>query len=310
MSDTEAAIVFENQREALLRLAYRMLGVVSDAQDAVQETWLRWAATDRAKVREPRSWLLRTCSRWCLDHLKSARVQREVYPGPWLPEPLVLDVAVTEDNGARRLELDEAVSMALLTAMERLTPTERAALLLHDVFDHDYAEVAEALGRNEAACRKLVSRARARVQEERATVRADAITADDHRRLLGAFLDAAAVGDTAALKAVLCDDVAFHSDGGGKVVAAGKVVFGAALVAKFFTNLVRKFGARYDESMLRWVWFNGAPGVVVLDAPGGQPVTAFSIAIRDGRIGGLYALRNPDKLAGLALSRRAGLPSG
>ena len=296
MTDHDAALVFESHREALHRLAYRMLGVVGDAQDAVQETWLRWSATDRAKVREPRAWLLRTCSRWCLDQLKSARVQREVYPGPWLPEPLVVDVAVTNDHGAQRLELDEAVSMALLTAMERLSPTERAALLLHDVFDHDYAEVATALGRNEAACRKLVSRARARVQREDTPSPNAAVTAEDHRRLLGAFLAAASAGDTAGLKAVLCDDVAFHSDGGGKVIAAGKVVVGSELVAKFFTNLVRKFDARYDASLLRWVWYNGAPGVVVLNPHDGRPATAFSIAVRDGRIGGLYALRNPDKL--------------
>ncbi len=308
MSVDEAAAVFEAHREALQRLAYRMLGTVGDAQDLVQETWLRWAAADRARVREPRAWLLRTCSRLCLDQLKSARVQREVYPGPWLPEPLVLDVAVTDDaGGGRRLELDESVSMALLTAMERLTPAERAALLLHDVFDHDYAEVAEVLGRNEAACRKLVSRARARVGGDREREgKSEPVSAEDHRRLLSAFLAAAAAGSSEGIKAVLCEDVAFHSDGGGKVIAAGKVITGSEQVAKFFVNIVTKHGSRYDASLLHWTWYNGSPGVVVRDAKDGRPVTAFSIQIREGRIAGLFALRNPDKLAWLGRPGAAG----
>ncbi len=303
MIETQAAI-FESHREALTRLAYRMLGAVGDAQDQVQETWLRWAAVDPATVREPRAWLLRVCSRLCLDQLKSARVQREVYPGPWLPEPLVLDVAVTdEQGGGRRLELDESVSMALLTAMERLSPAERAALLLHDVFDHDYAEVAKALGRQEAACRKLVSRARARVGPSSAAGRTTAVSAEDHRRLLSEFLAAAAAGSTERLQAVLREDVAFHADGGGKAVAAGKVLQGVELVVKFFINVVARTGARYDAACLRWVWYNGAPGVVVLDAPDGIPITAFSIRIVDGRIAELFALRNPDKLAWLETLR-------
>lgn len=299
MSADQAAVIFETHRTALQRLAYRMLGSVGDAQDMVQETWLRWSATELAQVRESRAWLMRTCSRLCLDQLKSARVQREVYPGVWLPEPWVLDVTLS-DNGPQRMELDEAVSMALLTAMERLSPTERAALLLHDVFDHDYAEVAAALGRNESACRKLVSRARSRVRRNDAETRAKPVRAEDHRKLLGGFLQAAAAGDMAGLKAVLCDDVTFHADGGGKATAAGKVLAGAELVAKFFINVVARSGACYDPQLLRWLWYNGAPGVAVSNQPGGPPVTAFSIHVRDGHIGELYALRNPDKLALLA----------
>ncbi len=334
MSSPAVATLFEAHRPLLVRHAYRMLGTVSDAQDMVQETWTRWAQADRGVVREPRAWLLRTCSRLCLDQLKSARRQREVYPGPWLPEPLVLDVAVATDReealAPRRLELDESVSMALLTAMERLSPAERAALLLHDVFDHDYAEVAVTLGRSEAACRKLVSRARQRVRPATpAPVAAPAdrvasalasetdaianlatpasasasapatVTAEDHRRLLAGFLQAASRGDLTALKTVLRDDVAFHSDGGGKVVAAGKVLHGADLVARFIVGVVTRTGSRYDAHLLRWCWYNGAPGVVVLDAPEGRPATAFSIRIADGRIAELFALRNPDKLMAL-----------
>jgi RNA polymerase sigma-70 factor (ECF subfamily) len=289
-----------------MRHAYRMLGTVGDAQDMVQETWTRWQAAERSAVREPRAWLLRTCSRLCLDQLKSARRQREVYPGPWLPEPLVLDVAVhreVEDvSPVERLELDESVSMALLTTLERLSPAERAALLLHDVFDHDYAEVAETLGRNEAACRKLVSRARQRVQQAKAKDAAEVeVTPEDHRRLLAGFLHAAGAGDFDGLKAVLCDDVALHSDGGGKALAVGKVLEGAELVAKFFVGLVTRSGVRYDPTLIRWCWYNGAPGVVILDDPEGPPVTAMSIRIEDGRIAELYALRNPDKLAVLKL---------
>ncbi|MCF3652371.1 RNA polymerase sigma factor SigJ [Synoicihabitans lomoniglobus] len=299
-SPGDRSVTFETHRAALERLAYRMLGSVADAHDMVQDTWLRWAEVETATIREPRAWLLRACSRRCLDHLKSARVQRERYPGPWLPEPLVCDGVVTGEwaadlAGAARVELDESVSMALLTAMERLSPAERAALLLHDVFDHDYAEVAATLRRTEAACRKLVSRAR---QQLRRTPSREetTVSAQDHQRLLREFLRAASAGDFEGLKAVLRENVAFHADGGGKATAAGKVLWGAAQVARFFVGVVARSGARYEANQLRWCWYNGAPGVVVLDAPGGQPRTAFSIRIEDGRIAELFALRNPDKL--------------
>ena len=304
-TDERTAVrTFEAHRSRLEGLAYRMLGSVADAQDVVQEVWLRWAVTDQTAVAEPRAWLTKVCSRLCLDHLKSARVQREVYPGPWLPEPLVVDRAVWDgedapNDPAARLELDESVSFALLTAMERLSPAERAALLLHDVFDHDYAEIAATLGRTATACRQLVSRARRRVGDDRKKA-TPSVSAREHRELLQQFLTAAASADFTGLKAVLRDDATFHSDGGGKAIAARKVLVGADRIAKFFRGLVKTHGARYTPDSLRWCWFNGAPGVIVLERR--QPVTAFCIRVVGGRIGTLYALRNPDKLA--AFERR------
>lgn len=283
--------VFEEHRPLLQGLAYRMLGSVADAEDMVQETWLRWSAAERVEV--PRAWLVRVCSRLCLDQLKSARHRREVYPGPWLPEPL--EPEVLGADAAQRLEIDETVSMALMTAMERLSPAERAALLLHDVFDHDYAEVGGVLDRNEAACRQLVSRARRRVRRPE---RGRSVAAAQHRRLLDEFLQAAASADFEGLKRVLREDVAFHADGGGKAVAAGRVLCGADEVARFFVGIVRRSGGRFDREAVNWCWYNGAPGAVIVED--GRVVTAFCLRVEAGRIAELYALRNPDKLAGFA----------
>jgi RNA polymerase sigma-70 factor (ECF subfamily) len=193
------------------------------------------------------------------------------------------------------MEVDETVSMALMTAMERLSPAERAALLLHDVFDHDYAEVAAVLDRNEAACRQLVSRARRRVRRPE---RERSVAAEQHRRLLNEFLQAAASADYEGLKRVLREDVAFHSDGGGKAVAAGKVLMGADVVARFFVGVVQRSGGRFDREVVNWCWYNGAPGAVIVED--GRAVTAFCLRVEDGRIAELYALRNPDKLVGFA----------
>lgn len=292
-ASNSGAAVFEQHRAILRGLAYRMVGSVADAEDLVQETWLRWDATAREHIDCPRAWLIRVCSRLSLDYLKSARSRREVYRGPWLPEPLLDDGGPAV--GASRLEIDETVSMALMTAMERLAPAERAALLLRDVFDHDYTEIASTLERNESACRKLVSRARQKVKRDD---RKTPVTAKDHRRLLDEFLRAAANADFAGLKRVLCEDVALHADGGGKAIAAGKVLLGSDLVAKFFVGIVRRSGGRFDRDVVNWFWYNGAPGVVVLEQ--GRPISAFCLKVVDGRIGELYVLRNPDKLAAFA----------
>lgn len=268
-------------------MAYRMTGSTADAEDIVQEAYLRWKRTDRTSVRNPKAFLSKTVARLSLDFLKSARVRRETYVGPWLPEPVVGEGAMAIDSAA---ELAQDVSMALLMALERLSPLERAAFLLHDVFDADYAEVAEALGRSEAACRKLVSRARTHVRSSRPHYRT---SSEEHARLVRAFGAAVLSGDTSALHRVLTDDAVLFPDGGGKVVSALRPIHGADRVARFVLGVFKKFplssGARiYEETV------NGGPGFVIEDA--GKPIQTMAFEVEDGRIAAVYVVRNPDKL--------------
>jgi RNA polymerase sigma-70 factor, ECF subfamily len=220
-----AAAAFEPHRRALTGLAYRMLGSVSDAEDVVQDAFLRWHAAPRGEVAEPRAYLMRVVTRLCLDVMKSAQARRETYVGPWLPEP-VLDAASVQPDTAG--ELAEDISVALLLALERLSPAERAAFLLHDVFDRDFSEVAAALGRSEAACRQLASRARAHV---RASPRRFSADPAEGQRLAAAFMLAAQTGDVAALTGLLAADATLHSDGGGVRIAALNIIRGADRMA-------------------------------------------------------------------------------
>src|SRR5687768_14796444 len=205
---TDPSTSFEPHRRRLLGLAYRMLGSMAEAEDAVQEAYLRWHATDRASVAEPRAFLMTTTTRICLDVLKSARVRREEYVGPWLPDPVTDTASLAPDA---QTELAEDLSVALLLAIDRLSPLERAAFLLHDVFDYSFAQVADALGRNEAACRQLASRARARVREARpaGAIQARASSSpleSKHAELLSAFMAATRTGDVSTLKGLLAGD--------------------------------------------------------------------------------------------------------
>jgi RNA polymerase sigma-70 factor (ECF subfamily) len=268
-------------------MAYRMTGSTADAEDIVQEAYLRWKRADRTSVRNPKAFLSKTVTRLSLDFLKSARVRRETYVGPWLPEPVVGEGAMAIDSAA---ELAQDVSMALLMALERLSPLERAAFLLHDVFDADYAEVAEALDRSEAACRKLVSRARTHVRSSRPHRRT---SGEEHAQLVRAFGAAVLSGDTSALRRVLADDAVLFPDGGGKVVSALRPILGADRVARFVLGVLKKFplssGARiYEETV------NGGPGFVIEDA--GKPIQTMAFEVEDGRIAAVYVVRNPDKL--------------
>lgn len=266
--------LFQQQRPRLLRIAYRMLGSMAEAEDVVQEAWLRWDAADHAEVRVPAAFLVRTVTRLCLDVLKSARVQRTSYIGPWLPEPLV-DVE------------DEAIAMPLMLAMERLSPLERAAFLLHDVFDLDFGEVADTLERDAAACRQLASRARRNVQaaQPRYPVERERGLAIAH-----AFQAASASGDVAALKSLLAADVVFHSDGGGKRPATFRPVAGQDRVLRLLQGLARKA----PQQPVRTCMIDGLPGYVTI-APDGLPQTT-ALAIDDGHITAVYVMRNPDKL--------------
>ena len=296
---------FEPYRQRLRGLAYRMLGSMADAEDAVQEAYLRWHAADRDKVSDPRAFLMTTATRICLDMLTSARARREEYVGPWLPEPVVDTAALAPDS---RTELAEDLSIALLLILDQLSPLERAAFLLHEVFDFSFSEVAMALERSEAACRQLAARARVHVRTARprgATspqARSGGIDAR-HAQLLSAFRAATQAGDLHAMTQFLASDVRIVSDGGGKVRAALEVIEGADRAARFLVGVTRKRpGAWWRENFtLRFATINGLPGVIV-DAPEG-PVQTAAFEIEGNVIRALYVVRNPDKLRHLAPSQ-------
>lgn len=291
-ADPTLVEAFEAQRRRLTALAYRMLGSHAEAQDAVQESWLRWREVPRDEVQNPRAFLSRTVTRLCLDRLKSAQANREVYVGPWLPEPLVEDESLLVGGPESSDAFAEDLGNAFLLALERLSPLERAAFLLHDVFDADFAEVAKALGRSEAACRQLASRARTRVREDRPRYRPP----PEHcERLTMAFLFAARTGDAGTLKALLADDARFVSDGGGRIAAAGVPIEGADRIVKATIGFATKHPPP-DDARLRYARINGGPGVVFTTADG-RPIQtlAFEFA-EDGRIRGIYVVRNPEKL--------------
>lgn len=298
MTTTDPSASFEPLRRRLLGLAYRMLGSMAEAEDAVQETYLRWHEVDRARVSEPKAFLMTTTTRICLDVLKSARVRREEYVGPWLPDPVADTAALAPDA---QTELAEDLSVALLLALERLSPLERAAFLLHDVFDYSFAQVADALGRNEAACRQLAARARTHVREVRPAgaipARAASRAVDPkHAALLSAFLSASRSGDVAALMRMLASDAKLVTDGGGKVVAALNVIEGVDRVAAFLSGVVRKGWT--DDLSVRLDTLNGLPGALVSGPDGLVQTMAFEI--EDGVIKAIYVVRNPDKLRHLA----------
>lgn len=263
----------------LMRVAYRMLGSMSDAEDVVQEAWLRWNGADRDAVREPAAFLRRVVTRLCLDQLKSARVRRETYFGPWLPEPVVEDEPV------------EDVTLPLMLALERLSPLERGAFLLHDVFGQDFGEVAQALGRDATACRQLAARAREHVRAERPRF---AVDKGKGMEIAAAFFEASRSGDAARLSMLLSQDVRLHSDGGGKRPAAGRVLKGLAEVLRTFAVLARLGRSGPIARIERFAWINGLPGFVTREADGLVQTTA--LLIEDGRIRAIYVMRNPDKL--------------
>jgi RNA polymerase sigma-70 factor (ECF subfamily) len=293
------AASFEPYRRRLRGLAYRMLGSMADAEDAVQETYLRWHAADRDHVSNPRAFLMTTTTRICLDVLTSARARREEYVGPWLPAPVIDTEALSPDS---HTELAEDLSVALLLTLDRLSPLERAAFLLHDVFDFSFSEVAAALERSEAACRQLAARARAHVR----AVRPRAPSTRDvhpggverkHAQLLSAFVTATRSGDLDALMRLLASDVRVVTDGGGKVAASLNVLEGADRAARFLVGATRK-GWR-DDFTLRFATINGLPGVII-EGPDG-PVQTNAFEIEGNVIRALYAVRNPDKLRHLTV---------
>ena len=276
-------------RSKLLGLAYRMLGSRADAEDVLQDAYLRFASA--RDVRNEEAFLVTTVTRLCLDRLKSARARREIYVGPWLPEP-VLDAEAFSPQTAT--ELADDLSFALLLALERLSPTERAAFLLHDVFDAPYSEVAAALGKSEIACRQLASRARKTVHDTRPAAPA---SPEAHARLLAAFGQAVGSGDLEKLTALLREDAIALSDGGGVKSAALNPIVGADKVARFFIGLARKAAAGGESVAFEAREINGAIGLLVF--LGGALDQALSIAVDGKKIAAVFVVRNPQKLVGL-----------
>ena len=283
----DPAAVFGEHRPLLFSIAYRMLGSVMDAEDVVQECWVRWSGADAEAVRSPKAFLSTMATRLAINHLQSARARREEYVGPWLPEPLL----VTEGGAAEGVERDESVSMAFLLLMERLTPTERAVFVLREAFGYDFAEIARVVGRSEENCRQILRRARQHVTQQRPRFEAD----PERRRLLvSQFLQAAFGGGMEPLLAVLADDVVVYSDGGGRVSAARNPVRGAEPVARFFSGLWRKAAGLDFAAVPALV--NGQPGIrSYLDGRVHSVITAD--VGPDGRVHGIYIVLNPDKLA-------------
>jgi RNA polymerase sigma-70 factor (ECF subfamily) len=276
---------FEAQRGRLQRLAYRMLGSVSEAEDVVQDAWLRWTRAG-ADVVDPAAWLVRVTTRLCLDRLRAAKAERAAYRGPWLPEPLI--EPLVEDP----VERAEDVSVAFLLALERLSPLERAVFLLREAFEEDYAAIAQALGRSEAAVRQLAGRAKAHVREARPRYPVDKTEAE---RLAKAFLAASASGDAAAFAAILAQDAIMVSDGGGKRMAALRVLVGPEDIAGLFRSVAARHAPR-EVKAVQIVRINGYPGVVLEFTDDGGPQTFALEPGPDGRIAAIYVVRNPEKL--------------
>lgn len=281
------ADAFEGQRSRLTRLAYRMLGSLADAEDAVQDAALRWSRARPGEVRDPAAWLVRVVTRLCLDRLRAARAARDAYRGPWLPEPLV-------EDPADPVERAEDISVAFLLALERLTPLERATLILHDVFEADHAAVARTLDRSETACRQLLARARAHVREARP--RFD-VTEGQVARLAAAFLDAVRRNDPESLGRLLAEDAVMITDGGGRRAAALRPLVGRADIVRLIQGLAWRGGWR-EPFQLRIARVNGALGAVMTDAEGLTAITIETDAA--GRLDAIFVVRNPDKLASAA----------
>lgn len=275
---TASATLFDALRPRLIRVAYRMLGSMADAEDVVQDAWVRWASANRDDILVPEAFLRRVVTRLCLDRLKSARVRREEYFGPWLPDP-VLEPDAIED-----------VTLPLMLALERLSPLERAAFLLHDVFGESFEDVAESLGRDIAACRQLASRARAHVQAEKPRF---PVERAHGLEIAQAFFAASRGGSIEQLSRMLAEDAVLHSDGGGKRPAAGRVMRGMSEVMRAFVAIARLARGRSGD-LVRYAYVNGLPGFVTREADGKLQTTA--LLIDGGRIKAIYVMRNPEKL--------------
>ncbi|WP_119391442.1 sigma-70 family RNA polymerase sigma factor [Taklimakanibacter lacteus] len=279
---------FEPHRKYLTGIAYRMLGSYAEAEDIVQDVYLRWHRADTSAVVDARAFLARITTRLCLDVLKSARMRRETYVGPWLPEPLVEGLA---DPGSPEEELAGDLSVAMMLALERLSPVERAAFLLHDIFEMGFPAVAEAIGRSEESARQLAARARRNLRSSRPRYK---VGAEEEGAITKAFYTASRTGDLIGLTKLLADNVVFRSDGGGKRSAAPKILEGIDQVAQFIAGYGRKGFEYAGLPPVRFAHINHMPGFATIEVDGLPQTTSFEI--EDGRITAIYVMRNPDKL--------------
>jgi RNA polymerase sigma-70 factor (ECF subfamily) len=296
----DAVRVFDGQRSLLVSVAYRILGSVSDAEDAVQETYLRWSKVDPAQVSNPRAFLVRVTTRLAIDRLRRAKTRRETYVGPWLPEPILTGRDVAED-----VALAESVSMAMLVVLETLSPLERAVFVLREAFGLRYAEIADILGRKEEAVRQLGRRARDHVREHRSRFDTDE---SEQRRVTERFLEATSTGDLEALVAVLSPEVTLVADGGGRALAPRRPIRGADKVARFLlavateeriARFLRSVGSEpiVADLRVRVAPVNGGPGILVVS--GDKPISALVLDVSEGVVRTIHLVANPEKLAGV-----------
>ena len=285
----DPTLTFDSHRRRLQGIAYRMLGSVAEAEEVVQDAWLRWHEADKSSFDSAEAWLVTVVTRLSIDRLRAAKVQREHYIGAWMPEPTLTESPDTPEESLARAD---NISVAFLAVLERLAPEARAAFLMREVFDADYDEVALTLGKSEAACRQLVHRAKAQVQEARPRFQ---VSRETHQRLLRAFADAAARGSLQDLKALMAEDVELIGDGGGKVQTFSKILRGSQRLAQLYFALWRRMGAAVRMEL---VDINGEPGLLrFLD---GELESAQTFEIEGERIVRIRAQRNPDKLARIA----------
>ena len=283
------AAVFEEHRRRLFGIAYRMIGTTADAEDIVQEAYLRWHQAHTEEIRSAEAWLVSVVTRLSIDKLRKASVEREKYNGPWLPEPLIASTSPTPEE---ELETASNLSMAYMVLLERLTPIERAAFLLHNVFDCAYPLIANILRKSEAACRQVVHRARQRVRSEQSRFKANDAAL---RSLINQFMAAADAGHDATLLSLFAKDATLTSDGGGVVPAARKVVHGRSRIARLYLLLAKRLGTRLRQKIMT---INGEPGLVMyLD---GVPLATTSFETDGESITALYTVLNPEKLRGLS----------
>jgi RNA polymerase sigma-70 factor (ECF subfamily) len=292
-------LTFESHRQRLFGVAYRMLGSRADAEDMLQEAYLRWHGVAADEVRSPESWLVTTVTRLCIDHLRLARTSRETYVGPWLPEPLVGDASPPADSQA---ELASSLSVAFLVLLERLAPEERAAFLLHEVFESSYMEIARVLGKSEVACRAIVSRARRRVREQKPRVE---VTDVAHKALLDRFVQAVTTHDKSALLSLLSNEASWTSDGGGKAKAARRIIRGRERVATFVLAVL---GRHTNEFVFTPIRINSEAGLAI--EVGGRVFSVISIRTDGRQILDVFTVLNPDKLPReLRIERKESTPT-
>jgi RNA polymerase sigma-70 factor (TIGR02957 family) len=285
----DPTLTFDSHRRRLQGIAYRMLGSVAEAEEVVQDAWLRWHEADKASFDSAEAWLVTVVTRLSIDRLRAAKVQREHYIGAWMPEPTLTE---SPDTPEESLERADNISVAFLAVLERLAPEARAAFLMREVFDADYDEVALTLGKSEVACRQLVHRAKAQVQDARPRYQ---VSRETHQRLLRAFADAAARGSMQDLKALMTEEVELIGDGGGKVQSFSKVLTGNQRLAQLYYSLWRRMG---PVVRMELVEINGEPGLLrFID---GELESAQTFEIEDERIARIRVQRNPDKLARIA----------